>query len=156
MVEIQFPGRPPLQITHVLSDINGTLCLDGCLIDGVLERINELKRSVEITLLSANTTGTGPQVAQTLGVHYLSIQPGDEIRQKVTVLRQLGVGNTITLGQGANDAGMLREAALGICVLSREGTAISALQAADLVVPDITTALDLIITPLRITATLRA
>lgn len=156
MLQIQFPGQPAFQITHVLSDINGTLCLDGRLIDGVLERIDELKKSVEITLLSANTTGTGPQVAQTLGVHYLGIQPGHEIRQKVEVLRKLGAGNTITLGQGANDAGMLREAALGICVLSPEGTAISALQAADLVAPDILTALDLLLNPLRITATLRA
>jgi soluble P-type ATPase len=50
---------------------------------------------------------------------------------------------------------MLKEAALGICVLSPEGVALEALLAADLVVPDIFTALELLEKPIRIVATLR-
>jgi soluble P-type ATPase len=50
---------------------------------------------------------------------------------------------------------MLKEAALGICVFSAEGVAIETFLGADLVVPDIFTALELLEKPLRIVATLR-
>ena len=50
---------------------------------------------------------------------------------------------------------MLSEAAIGICVLSKEGTSIEAIQHADIVVQDILTALNLIENPLRLVATLR-
>jgi soluble P-type ATPase len=50
---------------------------------------------------------------------------------------------------------MLKTAALGICILSTEGTAVDTLLAADLVAPDIQSALDLLEKPLRIIASLR-
>jgi soluble P-type ATPase len=50
---------------------------------------------------------------------------------------------------------MLKEAALGICVMSQEAAAVETLLAADLVVPDIFAALDLLEKPLRIVASLR-
>jgi soluble P-type ATPase len=50
---------------------------------------------------------------------------------------------------------MLKEAALGICVMSQEGLATEALFGADLLVPDIATALELLNKPLRIVASLR-
>ena len=61
----------------------------------------------------------------------------------------------IAIGQGANDAAMLREAALGICVMSQEGAAAETLISADIVVPNIFSAFDLLDKPLRIVATLR-
>jgi soluble P-type ATPase len=61
----------------------------------------------------------------------------------------------VAIGQGANDAGMLREAGLGICVLSPEGTAVETLMNADLVASSIFEALELLEKPLRIVATLR-
>ena len=50
---------------------------------------------------------------------------------------------------------MLHEAALGICVLGPEGTAVEALMAADVVAPSVLDALALIYQPLRLVATLR-
>jgi soluble P-type ATPase len=51
---------------------------------------------------------------------------------------------------------MLREAALGIAILSPEGTSTAALLASDLVTADIFSALDLFKNPMRIVASLRA
>ena len=51
---------------------------------------------------------------------------------------------------------MLLAAALGIVVVQREGASVQALMAADVVVPDIRTALDLLAYPQRLVATLRA
>jgi soluble P-type ATPase len=50
---------------------------------------------------------------------------------------------------------MLKAAGLGICVLSREGTALDALMAADIIAPDIFAAFELLERPMRIVATLR-
>ena len=61
----------------------------------------------------------------------------------------------IAMGQGANDAGMLKNAVIGVCVLSPEGTALSTLLSADLVVPDILTAFSLLEKPKRMIASLR-
>jgi soluble P-type ATPase len=50
---------------------------------------------------------------------------------------------------------MLKEAALGIGVIQAEGAAVEAILAADLVTTSVLDALDLLIHPLRLTATLR-
>ena len=52
-------------------------------------------------------------------------------------------------------AGMLHEAAFGIAVASVEGLAIESLNSADVVVPDITAAFELLEYPTRLVATLR-
>jgi soluble P-type ATPase len=51
---------------------------------------------------------------------------------------------------------MLQESALGIAVLQDEGAAAAALIAADVVASDIQSALELLLRPLRLVATLRA
>jgi soluble P-type ATPase len=61
----------------------------------------------------------------------------------------------VALGQGANDAGMLREAVIGICLLSAEGLAVEALMAADVLAVDILAALTLLENPMRLVASLR-
>ena len=83
------------------------------------------------------------------------IQPGEESQQKAAFIRQLGAEQVVAIGQGANDAEMLRSAGLGICVLSAEGSAVETLLAADLVVANIFDALALLEKPLRIVASLR-
>lgn len=155
MLEIQFPDRPAFQLNSLLCDINGTLAIDGKLIDGVEDAVSRLKDQLEITLLSANTTGTAPEIARKLGVNLQIIRAGREAEQKAEFLHSRGERCTAAIGQGANDVLMLKNAALGICVLSHEGTALVALTAADIVVPDILTAFELFQNPLRIVATLR-
>jgi soluble P-type ATPase len=83
------------------------------------------------------------------------IQRGNESAQKTEYVSSLGAESVVAIGQGANDAGMLKTAALGICIMSIEGTAVNTLLAADLAAPDIQSALDLLDKPLRIIASLR-
>jgi P-type E1-E2 ATPase len=121
----------------LICDINGTLAVDGRLIDGVAPLIEEIKRSLEVYLLSADTMGSAAEIAQTLGVKLQRLHPGNEKQQKADFVKEHNSNGCITIGQGANDEWMLRDAALGICVLSPEGTAVKTLQSADIVVPDI-------------------
>ena len=83
------------------------------------------------------------------------MQRGAEARQKGDYVRQLGAEGVIAMGQGANDAEMLKTAAIGVAVLNDEGLAVEALLSADIVMPSIYQALDLLEYPGRLVATLR-
>jgi soluble P-type ATPase len=67
----------------------------------------------------------------------------------------LGSDSVVAVGNGANDAGMLQLAAIGIAVLTDEGVAISTLRAADVLVTNPVHAIELLLLPKRLVATLR-
>ena len=70
-------------------------------------------------------------------------------------MRNLGSDTVVGIGQGANDAEMLRTAILGICIMSQEGLAVETLKAADIAADNINTALALLEHPMRLVASLR-
>lgn len=155
MIELNIPGRGLIQLEHLVSDVNGTLAVDGQLIDGMSRMLRSLRDRLEIHLLTADTHGKQALIDQQLGTKAVHISPGREAEQKADYVRRLGSEKVVAIGQGANDAQMLKEAVLGICIFSKEGTAVEALLAADLVAPDIQTALELLEKPVRIVASLR-
>ncbi|MCS7010325.1 MAG: hypothetical protein N2049_05200 [Anaerolineales bacterium] len=155
MIELDIPGRGRIQLKHLVLDVNGTLAVDGQLIDGIVKRLAALRDRLEIHLLTADTHGRQARIDEQLNLKAVRLTPGNEASQKGDFVDHLGSAFTAAIGQGANDAEMLRRAALGICVLSPEGTAVETLLAADLAAPDIFTALDLFEKPLRIVASLR-
>jgi P-type E1-E2 ATPase len=155
MIELNIPGRGVIQIDHLVSDVNGTLALDGKLIDGVASALLNLGDRLNIHLLTADTHGRQASIDQQLGLEAVRISPGGESEAKEEYVRSLSADRVVALGQGANDAGMLSEALLGICVHSPEGIAAEALAAADVVAPDILSALALLENPMRLVATLR-
>jgi len=155
MIELNIPGRGQIQIDHLVSDVNGTLALDGFLLDGVAEALTTLMNQLEIHLLTADTHGQQEKIDHQLGLNAMRIPPGEEAERKAKYVRQLGSSSVIALGQGANDSGMLREAEIGICVLSEEGLAVESLNAADIVAPNILSALALLQNPMRLVASLR-
>jgi P-type E1-E2 ATPase len=155
MIELNIPGRGRIQLEHLVADVNGTLAVDGHLLDGVSRSLKSLRDRLTIHLLTADTHQRQYLIDQQLSLTAVRVQPGDESGQKADYVRQLGPYGVVAIGQGANDAAMLQAASLGICVLSPEGTAVEALLAADLVIPDIHKALELLEKPLRIVASLR-
>jgi P-type E1-E2 ATPase len=152
---IDIPGRDPLQLRHLVLDLNGTIALDGQLLPGVAERVTALHARLAVYLLTADTRGRSAATANQLGVELQRLTPGQEAQQKADFVNGLGAAYTVAVGNGANDALMLAAASLGIAVLGREGLAVSAFQAADLLVPDVNDALDLLLQPQRLIATLR-
>jgi len=155
MIELIIPGRGDLNIEHLVMDVNGTLALDGLLLDGVAKRIGALRDRLGIHLLTADTHGRQDAIDHLLNLEAARIRNGREAEQKAEYVRSLGADRVAAIGQGANDALMLREAALGICVMSFEGLATESLTTADLLMPDILSALDLFDKPLRLIASLR-
>jgi soluble P-type ATPase len=155
MIQIVIPGKEPIEIQYLVCDVNGTLAVDGVLMDGIKDSISSLFGLVETHLLTADTFGRGTEIAKLLGVKFTILNPGKEREQKAAYVRQLGSPKVAAIGQGANDELMIKEAALGICVFSPEGTAIPTLLAAKLVSPDGNSALQLLLHPTRLTASLR-
>lgn len=155
MIEIIIPGRGIIQLEHLVSDVNGTLAIDGQLTEGVGRMLRDLSDRLQIHLLTADTHARQDIIDRQLGLVATRINPGDEGAQKAAYVRQLGAEYVAAIGQGANDAAMLKEAEIGICILSQEGTALETLLSADLVTPDILAALELLDSPLRIVASLR-
>ena len=155
MIEISIPGRGTLQLEYLVSDVNGTLAVDGVLMDGLAQRIASIRDRLTVHLLTADTHGRQAGIDQQLNLSATQLTGGNEQEQKRAYVKKLGSEKVIAIGQGANDAAMLKEAALGICVMSQEGAATETLLSADIVVPNIFVAFDLLDKPLRIVATLR-
>ena len=155
MIELNIPGRGRLQLEHLVCDVNGTLALDGTLPVGMVRTLNALKDRLMIHIISADTLGNLLSIERQLKIHAIRIKPQEEAEQKAAYVRELGAEQVAAIGQGTNDAQMLKEAAIGICVLSLEGTAIETIMSADLVMPGIFEALELFDKPLRMVSSLR-
>jgi len=155
VIELNIPGRGLLRLQHLVTDVNGTLAIDGQLVEGIAKKIGLLNDRFTIHLLTADTHGRQALIDQQLNLTAVRIQPGKEAEQKAEYVRNLGAENVVAIGQGANDAAMLKEAALGLCVMSQEGAATETVLSADLLMPTITAALELLDKPLRIVASLR-
>ena len=155
MIEIEVPGRGVYRLKYLVLDVNGTIAVDGRLVDGVARRVAALRDSVEVHMLTADTRGRQQVIDAQLGMQAARITPQDEAAQKASFVRELGSEGVCAVGNGANDAAMLRAAKLAVAVLGEEGLALETLNAADVVVPHVNVALDLLLNPLRLVATLR-
>ena len=156
MIELQIPGRGIIQLAYAVFDVNGTLAADGVLIDGLVEKIAVLRGKLEVRLLTADTHGRQIEIDRQLRVSADRVRPGGREReQKADYVRALNAHTVAAIGNGANDVDMLKAAALGIAVIGHEGLAGEALAAADVVVFDIHDAIDLLLKPRRLIATLR-
>jgi soluble P-type ATPase len=151
-IRVDIPQRGSVELQHAVFDINGTLAVDGIAHPEVAERLQQLAEQLTIHLLTAGTHGNLATLEQELGFPLHIIHRGDE---KVRYVQQLDPVHVVAIGNGGNDTGMLRLAALGIAVLTTEGLAIRALQAADVLVHSPVEAIDLLLKPQRLIATLR-
>jgi soluble P-type ATPase len=156
MIEITVPGCGALKLEHLVLDYNGTLARDGALLPGVREHLNALSEHLHIHIVTADTFGVARSALHEFPCKLTILPPGNQDVAKLTHIGRLGSQATVCIGNGRNDRLMLKEAALGIAVMGGEGTAIEAVMAADILAPDILSALDLLVHPLRLTATLRS
>jgi soluble P-type ATPase len=154
MLTVEIPGRGRLEVAHLVLDLNGTLAVDGVVPDTVMERLRALSTRICVHVISADTFGTAATL-RGLDIRVQVLPPGDHVEAKAAFVRALGTSKTIAIGNGSNDESMVREAAVGIAVVGQEGAAARTVLAADIVVNDIRDALDLLLSPARLIATLR-
>jgi P-type E1-E2 ATPase len=148
---VPIPGRP-LELAHVLFDLNGTLTDRGRLIEGVPDGLARLAGRVTVHLLSADTFETLDEVAARLAIAPQRVTSGEDKRR---LIEELGSSACAAVGNGANDVPMLESAALAIAVIGSEGASARALAASDVVCRSIGEALDLLADERALVATLR-
>jgi len=155
LITIEIPGFGPVEFRHLVSDFTGTLSEDGHLCRGVRERLNRLSETLTIHVLTADTFGRARRELEGINctIHILD-GAGHDI-QKEEYIKSLGPEGTVAIGNGNNDRRMLGMARVGIAVCLKEGCSVDAVKASDILVASITDALDLLLNPKRLTATLR-
>jgi len=154
MVTASIPGWGEIALEYLLVDFNGTIAFDGQMKKGVRELLDEVSKHVKVFVVTADTYDS---IVNEAAGSFNVVKTGKLSSgiDKAELVRQLGPEQVAAIGNGANDAMMLREAALGIAVIGEEGCAASVLKEADIVTANIVHALDLISHPERLVAALR-
>lgn len=152
MIRLKIPAREVIELHHAVFDLNGTLAIDGKLIPGVPDRLRKLSETLTLHILTAGTHGNIAELEKLLGLAFQLVNSGEE---KVQYVEQLDPRTVIAFGNGTNDAGMLRLAAIGVAILGAEGLSLRTLREADLLVRSPLDAVDLMLRPKRLVATLR-
>jgi soluble P-type ATPase len=155
MIEIDIPGFGFVRLEHLVSDFTGTLSVDGKLLSGVKEKLNEIAKFLKVHILTADTFGMVRAELEGVNCEIHILEGEDHDVQKEGYVRKLGAENVIAIGNGNNDRKMLKAAKIGIAVCLNEGCSIDAVNSANIFVTSAEDALDLLLNPKRLKATLR-
>lgn len=156
MIRIDIPGYGPLKLDHVVLDYNGTIAVDGIPVPGVKGALNKVAEHIKVHVVTADTFGKAKQGLEHVNCTLNVLGENQQDFAKLEFVKALGSKRTACIGNGRNDKLMLKDAALGVAVLLEEGAFTGTLLDADIVCRDIISALELLLNPLRLTATLRS
>ncbi|MGB8211939.1 MAG: HAD hydrolase family protein [Anaerolineales bacterium] len=155
MIEITIPGYRSLRLQHLVMDYNDTLAQDGRLLEGIRPRLESLAGNLSLHVITADTFGMARSQLEGLPCELVILPTQGQAQAKLAYVESLGLEQVVAIGNGRNDRLMLASAALGIAVVQAEGAAGEILAAADVVMPGICPALDSLLFPQRLVATLR-
>lgn len=155
MLLFNIPGREKIQIKNIVFDYNGTLAIDGIISEKIKNNIMKLKELADIYIVTADTNGSVIENCASLGVKIKTFPRENAGAEKERIVETLGGAGTLCIGNGYNDMLMAEKCALCICILGKEGCYGKLLTLADVVVTSIDDAIDLLLKPHRLIATLR-
>jgi soluble P-type ATPase len=156
LIEVDIPDFGSLTLAHLVLDYNGTIAKDGEPIDGVVQRLKSLSRNIKIHVVTADTFGKARDRLAGLPIELSILDAGDQAQAKARYVESLDSEKTVAMGNGRNDRLMMEKARLGIAILEGEGCSVETLEAAEVCTRSSTEALDLILHPKRLVATLRS
>ena len=152
-MQYDIPGIGVLELQTIILDLNGTLSVGGKIVDGVDERLKKLKGlGYKIIFFTGNTRGNADQLAQELGIEWVLAESGEAKKEQALKLQP---ETCISIGNGLIDLELMKVVKLRIVTLQAEGVHVQTLLNSDVIIPTINDALDLLIDPQRLIATLR-
>jgi soluble P-type ATPase len=158
-IVIDIPGFGKLQINAILTDYTGTLSFSGKLVTGVRERLVRVAKLVDIHVVTADSFGTAEDELKGLPLVCFKLAGPGEDAQKARYAEKLNPRCVASFGNGNNDRRhlkLVKEAGgLAIAVENGEGCALEAILNANIFVVGAVNALDLLLEPTRLRATLR-
>lgn len=155
MLVYDIPGTGEIRIENIVFDYNGTVAVDGKLIDGVKESLVKLKNYANIYILTADTYGTVEAQCNNLGIDVKTFPKENAGLFKKEIVEKLGAKNTICVGNGVNDVEMFKICGISIATVEGEGCSGKLLIHTDIAVKSIEEAVELILSKDRMKATLR-
>jgi len=155
VLTLDIPGRKPFKAEHLVLDYNGTLAVDGCIIQGVADRLKKLSSVIRVHVLTADTFGTAEKELRGIPVILQVIEKENQASQKLNYVTDLGPDKVISIGNGRNDILMLKGSALSIGVIQAEGAYSQIINNVQIICTSIIDALSLLTNENRLIATLR-
>jgi P-type E1-E2 ATPase len=155
VIDVDIPSFGKLCLEHLVLDYNGTLAQDGDLLPGVREALSVLAERLTLHVLTGDTFGKARHELEGLPCLCVILAPEEQAQAKADYVERIGTARAVCIGNGRNDRLMLQKAALGIAVIQGEGAATESLLAARIVCRDVPEALNFLLSPLRLTATMR-
>jgi len=155
MLRVEIPGTGFLELEHFVTDFSGTLSEDGVLLPEIKDKLNELSGKLKIHVLTSDTFGRAKKELEEVNCTLHVLEGNGHTIQKEKYVINLGADKVVAFGNGNNDALMLRAARLGIAVCLREGCSKKAIEASQILVKSPIDAIDLLLLPKRLIATLR-
>ncbi|WP_419776770.1 HAD family hydrolase [Malaciobacter marinus] len=154
-MKVNIPGKQEIEIKNIVFDYNGTIAIDGKLIDGVKENINELSNEFNFFVITADTYGSVEQELKSVNCKIIKIEKSLQDISKEKFIKELGSNTALCVGNGRNDKLMLKEAILGIAILQDEGICTQTLLNSDILVKSILDVFGFLNDKNRLIATLR-
>jgi len=152
---IEIPKVGSYKIENIVFDFNGTLASGGKVSPRVYRQILGLTKDFNIFIVTADTFNTVREIFDDTEVRVKVISKENGSLDKKDFIAELNSSETIALGNGSNDAFMLKESIIGIGVLGSEGLSIGALENSDLMIRDINDFFEMMKAPKKLIATLR-
>ena len=152
---IDIPNFKMVNITDIVCDYNGTIAKDGKVLPQIKALFEQLSEEYTLHVITADTFGSVHAQLKEYGTTIKVLSSDNHTEEKAQYIKTLGADNCIAIGNGNNDKEMLLSAAIGISILGDEGCAKDALLNSDLMCKSVSEALELLLHPKRLVATLR-
>ena len=154
-LNIDIPDFDFSEFKHLVLDYNGTIALDGDIINSVIDRLEKLSKKLTIHILTGDTYGTVKSKLQKYPYEIFIIPEKKQNQEKANYIKKLGIKNVIAIGNGKNDSLMLKKAGIGIALIQKEGLFTETALSSDILFYNINDALDSLLYKNRLKATLR-
>lgn len=156
MIQISIPDfNDNLSLEHLVLDYNGTLAVDGKVLPQIIELLNKLSEKLTVHIITADTFQKAKDELEGCPYELVILSSDKQANHKLDFIHKLGADKVVSIGNGRNDQLMLKASGIGMAVICTEGASYAALLSADIICNSINDALELLLNPLRIIATLR-
>ena len=158
-IVLEIPGFGTLDLRTMVSDYTGTLSCGGRMAPEVKRRLARLAELIDIHILTADTFGTAERELENAPVVLHLLGPAAQDIQKMEYVKRCDPRHVAAAGNGNNDRLLLKTVkeagGLAMAVDNGEGCAIETIRNANLFIASAGNALDLLLEPKRLKATLR-
>ena len=152
---LEIPGYKNIDIKSIVFDYNGTLAKDGHISEETKKLLKEICLVFNVYVITADTFGSVKNELKEFDLEVIVLSSSDHTKEKMEFVLSLDKETTIAIGNGNNDKMMLETATLSMAVTGDEGCSKDALLASNIVCKDIKSAMELLLYPKRLIATLR-